>query len=120
MIKMAPDYLLRFIDYLNTNYPTEQDCFITFLHGEKCVEYSHSDSEKCVSFAEYDKHYRCMEVPTQYTNDKSPRFLLESIAHEYWHHVQNCEGRLIDENRDILEKEAERKAIKIVDDYLNV
>ena len=39
MIKTAPEYILRFIDYLNKNYPTKEDCYISFLHGEVCVEY---------------------------------------------------------------------------------
>ena len=118
MIKTAPEYILRFIDYLNKNYPTKEDCYISFLHGEVCVEYI--NCSKCLSFAEYDKDSKILYIPTQYPVGKTPKFLLESIAHEYYHHIQNCEGRLIDADREFLEIEAEHNALKITEEYYNV
>lgn len=120
MVRTAPEYILRFIDYINENIDTKEDCYITFYHGEHCVEYICKSCDKCLSYAEYDKNTKILYVPTQYPVGKTPKFLLESIAHEYWHHVQNCEGRLIDSNRDKLENEAEKKAIEIVEKYLDI
>ena len=120
MIKIAPEYIMRFIEYLNKNYPTDEDCYITFYHGEKCIEYICKSCEQCISFAEYDKISKILYIPTQYPTDKNPKFLLESIAHEYIHHIQNCENRLNDDDRKFLEIEAKDRAIKIVENYLNI
>ena len=120
MIKVAPEYIMRFIEYLNKNIDTKEDCYITFYHGEQCVQYICKSCDKCLSYAEYDKNSKILYVPTQYPVGKSPKFLLESIAHEYMHHIQNCENRLYDEDREFLEIEAEQRAIEIVEKYLDI
>lgn len=123
MIVIAPSYILRFIDFLNYKYETKHDCKIEFYNNDKCIQYKcdgKGNCDKCKSLAEYDKDTMTIHLPTQYSPDKNPSFILESLAHEFWHHVQNCEGRLIDENRDILEIEAERKCKEIVKNYLNI
>lgn len=120
MIEIAPNYILRFIEYLNEEYPSKSDCYVTFYQGQECIKYLNAYNNDCETFAEYSPTTKIMHVPTQYPTNKNPRFLLESIAHEYWHHIQNDEGRLNNEDRGMLEKEAEEMGIKIVDKYFDV
>ena len=117
MIVIAPFYLIRFVDYLNMHYPTKLECYIEFLQGEECIEYMES-YDGFSSYAVYDADTHILKVPTQYPVGKTPRFLLESIAHEFWHHIQNIEGRLDKSNELQIEFEAEQMAIQIVDEYI--
>lgn len=115
MIRTAIDQELQsFIDFLNHRYPTERDAVIVVLPGYDSVEVPGGGS----GWACYDPQTCVLWIPgempkiEELTPDECQRIHYEHIAHEFIHHVQNCEGREFDED------EAETRAHEIVEAWL--
>jgi len=124
MIKLTDSDTLGFIAFLSIKYPTPNDVYLTVLHGCDCTEAE--DGTK--GFAVYSPKFTnqigkdIIMLPGEYP-DEGDIFdrttVLESLAHEYCHHMQNCEGVLIEENSNKIERDAEKFAKKAVFEYLN-
>jgi len=105
----------RFLEFLNNHYPASEPVEIVFLPGYDCIGDEEGNPE---GWATYDPEERVIWCPRE-TPDipglppvEAERIVLESIAHEYVHHLQECEGWGRDED------EAERWASDIVDRFL--
>ena len=109
MIKLADYILFKFVDFLNDKYPTSKDVYLSVLHGSDSVK---ADDGSAAGWAVYspaklngrgkDIILLPGEVPDIEGIDEN--VILENLAHEYCHHIQNCEGRL--KNNKKVETEA--------------
>jgi len=124
MIKLTNSDILGFIAFLSIKYPTPDDVYLTVLHGYDCVEAE--DGTK--GFAVYSPRFNnqmgknIIMLPGEYPEEGdifNKITVLESLAHEYFHHIQNCDVVLIKENSKKIESDAEKFAQKVVFEYLN-
>ena len=124
MIKLVDSDALGFVAFLNAKYPTPNDVYLTVLHG-----YDHTEAQDGTKgFAVYSPKFNnqmgkdIIMLPGEYP-DAGDLFnkmtVLESLAHEYCHHMQNCDGVLEEENSKKIERDAEKFAKKAVLEYLN-
>ncbi len=108
MIKFANENLISFIGFLNEKYPTEKDVYLVILHGNDSVAADDGSSgwavysPSKVNMSEKDIILLPGEIPD--VEGMTENIILENLAHEYCHHIQNCEGRLKDKKKN--EKEA--------------
>jgi hypothetical protein len=123
MIKFASDKILNFIDWLNKNYGVEKPVYITLLHGWDCLK-TDNDQFACSSYSPTlsypDQPAMVVPADTPEEFDDIPDYTLECIAHEYYHHIQFCNGKLSEESQDEdseQETEAGKWCIKIIDEY---
>lgn len=107
MIHYAPKNIENFIEFLNSNYPTTKNVYVSVMHGYDCL-----DCGDDRVFAAYS-HYG--DVPVIITAGSKPKGLEDEpwvlehhIAHEYCHHRQWCDSR------DFDEEEAEKFAATAV------
>lgn len=114
MIEFAGQRLYgAFVAFVNKHYPTKQTVQLAVLPGHDCVLFH--DGE--VAWAAYDPDEKVIWVADRLPEgepDASELDLLMDVAHEYVHHIQNCEGR------EFCEDEAETRAEEMVKRWLEV
>lgn len=102
MIVICNDTINQAIKHLEANHPTEEKVYLHIAEGFDCIESPDGQkgfgcyvpSEKCIYLAE--------DIPEKETA------IVETLAHEYKHFMQDCEGRELDE------AEAERFASQVL------
>ena len=116
MIKLADNRLTNFIEFLNVNWPTREDVYLSVLHTYDSVEAGGERAWAVYAVPEGEGKpviYIAGEVPEdvqeEYIGVDPKDIILEDLAHEYCHHIQYCEGRLPEEEED---KKAEDEAAK--------
>jgi len=115
MIKILNKYELEFIEFLNNKNFTDKECRLTILQGYDCIATSNDE----VGFAVYKVGYKIIMLPTEVINingsteDDIKNMLIESLAHEYKHFLQDIN------NQDFDEAEAEQFATNMVNEYKN-
>jgi hypothetical protein len=114
MIKFADEKFSNFVKWLSKTYPTSQDVYVSVMHGHDSLQV-----EDCTSYGVYipDDNpviFIPSDVP-EGINIDSDIYRFECFAHEYAHHIQNCENRL--EESEKTEKEAENFAKHSVNVY---
>ena len=122
MIKLAEDRLINFVEFLNVNWPTEKDVYLSILHAYDSVDAGGERAWAVYGLPEGDNKpviYIAGEVPeeikAEYDGIDPEDIILEDLAHEYCHHIQNCEGRLSAEGDEKEEAEAAEFATKALD-----
>ena len=121
MIRSAIDEELQsFIDFLNRRYPTERDAVVAVLPGYYRIILRNRETDEDIGagWACYDANEGVLWIPgeipddiEELTEEDKRRWRFESVAHEFVHHLQFCEGRPFDED------EAEQRAREIVEEY---
>lgn len=126
MIKLAENRLINFIEFLNFNWPTREDVYLSVLHTYDSVQAGGERAWAVYGLPEGDGKpviYIAGEVPeevkAEYDGIDPEDIILEDLAHEYCHHIQNCEGRLSEEGDEKEETEAEEFATKAMDMWNN-
>ena len=120
MIKLADFILFQFVDFLNDKYPTSKDVYLSVLHGNDSVKADDGSagwavySPANVNGTKKDIILLPGEVPDVEGANKN--IILENLAHEYCHHIQNCEGRL--KNNKKIETEAVEFAAMVMRRWL--
>lgn len=126
MIVAAPAWLQDFIDYLNGRALTSEPCYIHFIPDWGKAELSEAMETECV--AVYQQDPRLMVVAGDVSEVADTEFdvrtlLMQNVAHEYVHHLQNVEGRLPRQKESdeatvqAIEDEAEGRAMLLVCEY---
>ena len=126
MIKLAENRLINFIEFLNDNWPTEEDVYLSVLHTYDSVEAGGERAWAVYAVPEGESKpviYIAGEVPEdvqkEYIGTEPKDIILEDLAHEYCHHIQYCEGRMPDEEDDeTAEAEATVFATKAMDMWM--
>jgi len=125
VIKLAENRLINFIEFLNVNWPTREDVYLSVLHtydsvweGEErawaVYGVPEGDNEPVIYIAGIVPE----EVQEEYVGTDPKDIILEDLAHEYCHHIQYCEGRLPEEEDEKAETEAAEFATKAIDAFL--
>lgn len=86
MIKIVNDTIDKTIKYLQENYPRDEAVYIHIAEGFECVEDRDGNKGFGVYVPEIQSIYVAWDVPDKETT------LIESIAHEYKHFMQQCDG----------------------------
>lgn len=129
MIKILDEKTLRFIDYLNKNYTTDEDCILSVFNCQDCICVSENGkTEQSAFIEEADLILLTTEKPIEGIFDcegnPAPKFYEENytimkLAHEYGHFLQKY-GKL--PNPDDLEeneKVADNFAKQTVKEFIN-
>lgn len=94
MIKILDERVLRFVNFLNTNYGTDEEVCLSVLHGYDSVT---ADEEGANGFAVYLPPARVILLPSDVPknivelNDEelTRNFVISNLAHEYAHFLQD-------------------------------
>lgn len=90
MIKFVNEEISKAIAFLNAEYPTQKDVFIHVCEGYDTIE----TPDGC-GFGVFVKQENENEIPTIYIAGDMPNNdfrIAETIAHEYRHFMQWCNG----------------------------
>lgn len=111
MIRFAgQDQFGAFVEWLNSHYPAPEPVTLVVLPGYDSIA---DDSGAPAGWGAYTPETRVIWLPGELPPvDDAERVALECLAHEYVHHLQECEGRGPDED------EAERRAREMVAEFL--
>jgi hypothetical protein len=102
MIRVVDDTLKRFMEYLEKEYPTEEEVRVSVLWGyDACCD----DDTGGSGFAVYIPPLRAIMIPSDIpevslqTQDKELErdFAIHNFAHEYRHFLQDINGEEFDE-----------------------
>lgn len=107
MIKFVNEEINKTIVLLNAEYPTRKDVFIHVCEGYDTIE-----TPDGVGFGVFVKPESENETPTIYIAGDMPNDdfqIVETIAHEYKHFMQWCNGE------EFSEKQAEDFAKEVVE-----
>lgn len=91
MIRISNKIIDKTIKYLNDNYPTKEDVYIRIAEGFEVV--SDPITGEC-GFGALNTEYKIIFIPSIMENNE----LIRTIAHEYRHFMQMCDGVDFDEN----------------------
>ncbi len=99
MIIVANKRILDFIDFLNRNYPLEEEIKVTCLHGYDAVMDDETDGHGFAVYLPEQKYILLpMEIPENVKEEalKDPElerdFVIHNLAHEYCHAIQDKNG----------------------------
>lgn len=112
MIIFHDELVHKLIHYLDKFYPRINKVYLCILEGYDSVEVPNGGK----GFAAFDTITNHIYVPSEISEelkDQSDIFLVSSIAHEYMHFLQKCDGKPYDED------EAERFAEKVSKEFFN-
>ena len=98
MILISEDIIDKTIKYLNDFHGTEQNVYIKIAEGYDVIETSPNGPR---GFGVFDPSNRVIYVPSLMEDDE----LVRTIAHEYRHFMQYCNGARAEEDFD--EEDAE-------------
>lgn len=122
MIQILDERTLRFIEFLNTKYPTKEAVKLSVLNGYDALT---SDETDDGGFAVYIPSMRTIMLPTEVPEDVvalgdeelTRNFVIHNLAHEYGHFLQDI-GLLDDfDDESIIEKVADEFADKAVAEF---
>lgn len=128
MIKILEDREQKFLDFLNVNYGTEQECILSVLNCQDtvCVSEDGQEEQSCF-ISEADLILLTTSNPPDGIFDcegnPAPKFYEENytllkLAHEYGHFLQKY-GKLPNpEDLEENEREADKFAQKVVKDFI--
>ena len=122
MIQILDERTLRFIEFLNTKYPTKEAVKLSVLNGYDALT---SDETDDGGFAVYIPSMRTIMLPTEVPEDVvalgdeelTRNFVIHNLAHEYGHFLQDI--GLLDgfDDETIIEKVADEFADKAVAEF---
>lgn len=124
MINTIPDWVSGFIRYLNAKKLTDRPCEFAWLGAFEVVSPGEGSGFACYnpSFATMvvSGNHSELEGIEDYTPEQRRRFVWENIGHEYAHHVQAAEGRLVigSDGEAECEEEARRLGDQWALDYI--
>lgn len=90
------------LEYLKKTYPQDKEVTVHICEGYECI-----DTGEGVGFAVFNPETLEIYIATELPEPDREFFLIETMAHEYKHFMQLCEGKPFDE------KEAEEFGEKI-------
>ena len=108
MIKILNEEISRVISYLNLKYPTDKDVFLHICEGYDTIE-----TPDGMGFGVFVKPESSEQVPAIYIAGDMPNDdfqIIETLAHEYKHFMQYCNGE------EFSEEQAENLAKEVVKD----
>ena len=105
MIKISNKIIDKTIKYLNDNYSTKEDVYIKIAEGFEVVQ--DPTTGEC-GFGALDTKYKIICIPSLMEEEE----LIRTIAHEYRHFMQMCDGATTEEDFD--EDDAENFADMIL------
>lgn len=105
MIVICNDWIDRAIKHLEENHPTTEKVYLHIVEGFDCIESPDGQKGFGCYIPENKEIYLAEDIP-----DKEET-VIETLAHEYKHFMQHCEGREFDE------EEAEQFAIQVMADF---
>ena len=91
MIKIVNDTIDKTIKYLQERYPRDQVVYIHIAEGYDCVSDPDGNKGFGVYVPEMQSIFIAEDIPEKETT------LIETIAHEYKHFMQHCDGEPYDE-----------------------
>ena len=119
MLTILPKRELKFIDFLNKNYPCNADIRLSVLQGYDAVQ---SDESGNCGFAVFLPQENIIMLPTDVPDEVKTMndeeltrdFVIHNLAHEYAHALQfnglrECEESRIEEDADAFADEAVKK-----------
>lgn len=119
MLTILPKRELKFIDFLNKNYPCNADIRLSVLQGYDAVQ---SDESGNCGFAVFLPQENIIMLPTDVPDEVKAMndeeltrdFVIHNLAHEYAHALQfngvrECEKSKIEEDADAFADEAVKK-----------
>ena len=119
MLTILPKRELKFIDFLNKNYPCNADIRLSVLQGYDAVQ---SDESGSCGFAVILPQENIIMLPTDVPDEVKAMndeeltrdFVIHNLAHEYAHALQfnglsECEESRIEEDADAFADEAVKK-----------
>ncbi|WP_303341480.1 hypothetical protein [uncultured Duncaniella sp.] len=122
MIQILDERTLRFVEFLNTKYPTQETVKLSVLNGYDALT---SDETDDGGFAVYIPSMRTIMLPTEVPEDVvalgdeelTRNFVIHNLAHEYGHFLQDI--GLLDgfDDETIIEKVADEFADKAVAEF---
>lgn len=108
MIKIVNEEISRVILYLNLKYPTDKDVFLHICEGYDTIE-----TPEGMGFGVFVKPESSERVPVIYIAGDMPNDdfqIIETLAHEYKHFMQYCNGEeFSEEQADNFAKEVRKK-----------
>lgn len=113
MIIFYDDYVHGLMRYLDKYYPRKEKVYLRILEGYDCIETPNGE----MGFAVFDTDSNCIYVPGEVpeeAKDMAAAVLITSVAHEYMHFMQKCDGKPYDED------EANDFSCKIMNDIPNI
>lgn len=122
MIQILDERTLRFIEFLNTKYPTQETVKLSVLNGYDTLT---SDETEDSGFAVYFPPMKTIMLPTEVPehvvaigdNDLTRNFVIHNLAHEYGHFLQDVGLLEGFDDETIIEKVADEFADKAVDEF---
>ena len=111
MIIISEDIIDKTIRYLNDNYSVDENVYIKIAEGYDVIETSPNGDR---GFGVFDPNNRLIFIPSLMEDSE----LVRTIAHEYRHFMQYCDGARKEEDYD--EKDAEEFADKILKELENM
>lgn len=94
-------------NFLCDRFDAQEEVFVEFLEDEE------NASNPFGKTAFYDPSKKCISI---YITNRHPKDILRSFAHEFVHHVQNCDGKFEDPNQDFgpgyAQKDGELRSIE--------
>lgn len=129
MIKILDDKTLKFIDWLNKNYGTDEECILSVFNCQDCICVSEDgQTEQSCFIADADLIMFTTENPIDGLFDYEGNVLGEwyeknytliKLAHEYAHFLQKYGKLPNSEDLDFVEHTADEWAQKVVEDFIN-
>lgn len=111
MIRFAKKEMSNFLGFLNCEYPTNKDVFISVMHDYDCLDIG---NDRVYAAYKHTGKVPVIIVAGEAPADVNMPWILEHhIAHEYCHHRQWCNNQSFDEN------EAEEFAQKAVASWIS-
>lgn len=119
MIQFAEKEVMEFVEYLSKYRPTKNDVRLTVLHGFDSI----GNGEEVLGFGTYSSEQKIIMVAGECPEEIAVAggdgikewFLMETIAHEYYHHIQFSEGN----GENTMSDEAELEAERFVEEVMN-
>ena len=91
VVVMKKDIINKTLEYLKKNYPQNQQVNVIICEGFDCIEGPDGTKGFGVFVPDTLEIYIPTDVPEPETT------LIETLAHEYKHFIQHCEGQPFDE-----------------------
>ena len=122
MIQILDERTLRFIEFLNTKYPTPETVKLSVLNGYDALT---SDETEDSGFAVYIPPMRTIMLPTEVSEhvvalgdeELARNFVIHNLAHEYAHFLQDVGLLEGFDDETIIEKVADDFADKAVAEF---